>query len=425
MAGETILILETDANFSKALRLYFRGTDFDLEFVTDGGEALEAGASKPPGLILMTLDAEGFDAFDVFAQFKEEPSTADIPILVMSAKMSEPEIQEDGRVGTRYAAYLKKPFVKKALLGLIEQKMAAGPRPAAKAAAAGAPKKGKAGGDVDISNILTEIDEEIDDFFDRTDKTGASGEAPGAKSGIEVEVEEEEAQQEPETPRVDTVKIMEEPGKYAGKIRQMEEEIRSLNRAKIMLEKEIQRKEETYQDRTRALEKKIEDYEDDSKKRKSLLTQMTDSIRSLNDELEEKEKKFKTDRDTLETDKHKVEQQLANLSEKLDEKTMELEDRKDQITRLEAQLEETRVALSSTENARSETEGRLQKSQEEARNLQESLKAEQASLKEEKDKSDTLSRDLESLRARFESFLAAIQDAKSAVESAIKDHSPQ
>jgi len=81
----TILVVEDNEASRDALsrRLVRRG--YRVVLAVDGHEAVAMGRSASPDLILMDLGLPGIDGWEATRQLKGDPSTAQIPIIVLSA----------------------------------------------------------------------------------------------------------------------------------------------------------------------------------------------------------------------------------------------------------------------------------------------------------------------------------------------------
>lgn len=85
----------------------------------DNGEACFASiAKRSPELILLDVNMPGLNGFDLCRQLKSNPSTADIPIIFLTAKIA----MDDERLGLELGAvdYITKPFSESILLARLK-----------------------------------------------------------------------------------------------------------------------------------------------------------------------------------------------------------------------------------------------------------------------------------------------------------------
>ena len=81
----TILVVEDDEASRDALSRRLERRGYRIVLAVDGHEAVSKGRSASPHLILMDLGLPGIDGCEATRQLKGDPSTAQIPIIVLSA----------------------------------------------------------------------------------------------------------------------------------------------------------------------------------------------------------------------------------------------------------------------------------------------------------------------------------------------------
>jgi CheY-like chemotaxis protein len=92
---------------------------FDVITATNGKDGIELAESELPDIILLDLVMPDMPGEDVAAALKENPATADIPILFITALASKDDIvdREDNKIGNNYM--LPKPVRTKKLIKTI------------------------------------------------------------------------------------------------------------------------------------------------------------------------------------------------------------------------------------------------------------------------------------------------------------------
>jgi CheY-like chemotaxis protein len=81
----TILVVEDNEASRDALSRRLQRRGYRVVLAVDGYEAVAIGRSALPDLILMDLGLPGIDGWEATRQLKGDPSTAQIPIIVLSA----------------------------------------------------------------------------------------------------------------------------------------------------------------------------------------------------------------------------------------------------------------------------------------------------------------------------------------------------
>jgi two-component system alkaline phosphatase synthesis response regulator PhoP len=116
-----ILLIEDHATMREAMRMVLEGEGFAIEEAADARSALDAVRGSAPALVFLDLNIPGGPGLDVLAAIKDDPATAAIPVIVITAE------GEEGRAGAmRRGAqeYLTKPFSPRALLQAAERALA-------------------------------------------------------------------------------------------------------------------------------------------------------------------------------------------------------------------------------------------------------------------------------------------------------------
>jgi len=81
---------------------------FEVRACESGAEALEALAGFEPQLILLDVMMPDLDGPGVLARLREQPDTAEIPVIFLTAKATKDEVQRLRALGA--ADVLTKPF---------------------------------------------------------------------------------------------------------------------------------------------------------------------------------------------------------------------------------------------------------------------------------------------------------------------------
>ena len=80
-----ILIAEDDPSVAQLYRTYAGRRGHRVLVASDGAEALVTAATELPDLVLLDVAMPKLDGRDVIRQLKQNPRTAGIPILVVTA----------------------------------------------------------------------------------------------------------------------------------------------------------------------------------------------------------------------------------------------------------------------------------------------------------------------------------------------------
>jgi DNA-binding response OmpR family regulator len=114
-----ILIAEDDQDIRELVVLTLQFGGFDVVSVEDGSLAVEKAQAQSFDLILMDVRMPRMTGYEACRRLKEMDSTKNIPIIFLSAKGQEQEIQTGLNAGA--ADYILKPFAPDTLVNTINK----------------------------------------------------------------------------------------------------------------------------------------------------------------------------------------------------------------------------------------------------------------------------------------------------------------
>src|SRR5580658_3304133 len=127
-----ILIVEDADSIRHMIEALLTARGHAVVAVSNGVRGVDAALAAPPDVILLDLHLPGaLDGFGVCRTLREQPTTRNVPIVVISAMTDEASKQRAIEAGT--TAYYTKPFSPTALLKEIESipdKQGQRPKPA-------------------------------------------------------------------------------------------------------------------------------------------------------------------------------------------------------------------------------------------------------------------------------------------------------
>jgi two-component system, OmpR family, response regulator len=125
-----ILIVDDEERFTRILRLNLDCTGrYVVRTENSAADACTTVRQFRPDLILLDVMMPGLDGGEVAAQLQRHPATKDIPVVFLTAAVTNTEVtSHHGRIGG--APYVAKPVELDVLIDCIEQNLAPPPRPA-------------------------------------------------------------------------------------------------------------------------------------------------------------------------------------------------------------------------------------------------------------------------------------------------------
>ena len=94
-----ILIIEDDSFISDMYKIKLESEGFDVEVAPDGIQGLEAAGRERPDLILLDVVMPKMDGFTVLQTLKENPSTSDIPVIMLTNLGQKDSVEKGLKLG--------------------------------------------------------------------------------------------------------------------------------------------------------------------------------------------------------------------------------------------------------------------------------------------------------------------------------------
>jgi len=113
------LLVDDDKFISKLLRQTFELENFEVLTANNGKVALEKAIEFMPDIIILDIMMPEMDGWEVCEQLKLNPGTGAIPIVILTAKSQEKDIEKGKSLGV--AHYFSKPFDTTELVKTVNQ----------------------------------------------------------------------------------------------------------------------------------------------------------------------------------------------------------------------------------------------------------------------------------------------------------------
>jgi CheY-like chemotaxis protein len=113
-----ILIAEDERDIRELVNFSLQFGGFTVVQAANGAEAVEQAQKELPDLILMDVRMPKMTGYEACRQMKTLPATRDIPVVFLSAKGQESEIQTGLESGAE--EYILKPFAPDELVKQVQ-----------------------------------------------------------------------------------------------------------------------------------------------------------------------------------------------------------------------------------------------------------------------------------------------------------------
>jgi len=116
-----ILIVEDHQDSREILAIQLRLMSYEVIEAVDGQEGIEKAQAENPNLIIMDLGLPGIDGIETTVRLKQNPKTAHIPVIALTAWQEQD--YKDKALQAGMAGFLTKPTPPRILKDVIERSL--------------------------------------------------------------------------------------------------------------------------------------------------------------------------------------------------------------------------------------------------------------------------------------------------------------
>ena len=103
-----ILVAEDERDIRELIGFTLRFAGFEVVLAANGAEAVERAPEEQPDLIILDVRMPRMTGYEACRHLKNDPATSTIPVVFLSAKGQETEIEQGLALGA--VEYIVKPF---------------------------------------------------------------------------------------------------------------------------------------------------------------------------------------------------------------------------------------------------------------------------------------------------------------------------
>jgi len=115
----SVIVADDDDVLRSLLVLNLEAEGMQVHEAENGAKALQYALTHRPDLMVLDVMMPVHDGLKVLRALKDEPTTAGIPVVLLTARAGEEDIEEGWQAGADY--YITKPFHMDELLGLVNE----------------------------------------------------------------------------------------------------------------------------------------------------------------------------------------------------------------------------------------------------------------------------------------------------------------
>lgn len=114
-----ILAVDDERHIVRLVEVNLQRAGYEVVTAYDGREALEKVKSETPDLVVLDVMMPYMDGFEVLKNLKSDPTTAEIPVIMLTAKAQDADVFRGWQSGVD--CYLTKPFNPMELLTFVKR----------------------------------------------------------------------------------------------------------------------------------------------------------------------------------------------------------------------------------------------------------------------------------------------------------------
>ena len=114
-----ILTVDDEPHIIRLMQINLEKAGYTVVTAADGREGLSKVAAERPDLVVMDVMMPYMDGFEALSQLRRNPSTRDLPVIMLTAKAMDSDVAAGYRTGAD--CYLTKPFNPRELLAFVKR----------------------------------------------------------------------------------------------------------------------------------------------------------------------------------------------------------------------------------------------------------------------------------------------------------------
>ena len=106
--GKRVLLIEDEPNIIEAISFILSRDGWTVHTHEDGTTAMDKVLAMPPDMIILDVMLPGRSGFDILRDLRASRVTADIPVMMLTARGQEKDRELAARLGANH--FMTKPF---------------------------------------------------------------------------------------------------------------------------------------------------------------------------------------------------------------------------------------------------------------------------------------------------------------------------
>lgn len=113
-----VLVADDDPDILDLVRYRLERSGYEVAVARDGLEAVQLAGELSPSLAVLDVMMPSLNGFEVTRRLREDPATREIPVILLTARAQEADVQEGFDAGAD--DYIRKPFSPRELSARVQ-----------------------------------------------------------------------------------------------------------------------------------------------------------------------------------------------------------------------------------------------------------------------------------------------------------------
>lgn len=114
-----VLVVDDDDVIRHLVVVNLELEGFEVYTAVDGADCLQKVLEVAPHVVTLDIMMPRIDGWEVAARLRDDPATAQVKVILLSARAQEADVRRGNRLGVDH--YLTKPFDPDELVGLVRR----------------------------------------------------------------------------------------------------------------------------------------------------------------------------------------------------------------------------------------------------------------------------------------------------------------
>jgi len=114
-----VLVVDDDDVIRQLISVNLELEGFEVSTAVDGQDCLEKVKAIRPDVVTLDIMMPRLDGWEAASRLRADPDTADIKVVLLSARAQEADLERGSRIGVD--AYLTKPFDPDELIDIVRR----------------------------------------------------------------------------------------------------------------------------------------------------------------------------------------------------------------------------------------------------------------------------------------------------------------